>query len=114
MLAEPRGVRAPPGPYSFFNYKYTRFYCASASVPATLGAVAHELVSVVEIAELLAVSRQRVHQLIRAYADFPEPVARLAIGSVWARRDIEAWAATHPRKPGRPTAASRPDDQLAE
>jgi predicted DNA-binding transcriptional regulator AlpA len=61
-----------------------------------------DLVSVTEIAELLGISRQRVNQLIDTYDDFPEPEARLAIGRVWRREEIEAWAECHPRKPGRP------------
>ena len=60
-----------------------------------------EPVGFVEIAELLGVSRQRVHQLMSAYDDFPAPLAELAMGRVWARQDVEAWADSHPRKPGR-------------
>jgi len=60
-----------------------------------------DLVSVTEIAEMLGVSRQRVNQLIEAYADFPAPEADLAIGRVWTRRSVESWADSHPRKPGR-------------
>lgn len=44
-----------------------------------------------EIAELLGITRQRVDQLSRTEA-FPAPVAELAIGRVWRRMDIEAWA----------------------
>lgn len=54
------------------------------------GVVEH-LVSRKEIAELLGVSQQRVYQLLR-HADFPEPAADLAIGKVWKRSDILAWA----------------------
>ena len=53
--------------------------------------VPDRLVSRVEIAALLGVSTQRVHQLL-GRADFPEPVAELAIGKVWDRTMIEAWA----------------------
>ena len=49
------------------------------------------LVSTVEIAAMLGVSRQRVDQLTRTEG-FPEPVAELAIGRVWERADVEAWA----------------------
>jgi prophage regulatory protein len=49
------------------------------------------LVSTVEIAELLGVTRQRVDQLSRTAA-FPEPVASLAIGRVWNRDEVVAWA----------------------
>jgi predicted DNA-binding transcriptional regulator AlpA len=50
-----------------------------------------ELVSTVEIASTLGVSRQRVDKLSRTEA-FPKPVAVLAIGRIWRRRDVEAWA----------------------
>ena len=43
-----------------------------------------------EIRELLGVSRQRVYQLA-ARPDFPEPIAFLAQGKVWAVDDIEQW-----------------------
>src|SRR5215207_5014425 len=44
-----------------------------------------------EIATLLGVSRQRVHQLAQR-EDFPVPVARLAAGPIWESADIERWA----------------------
>jgi predicted DNA-binding transcriptional regulator AlpA len=68
--------------------------------------VAHHLVSVPEIAEMLGVSQQRAHQIINAYGDFPPPEADLAIGRVWLRSAIETWALSHPRRPGRPPARS--------
>jgi prophage regulatory protein len=61
-----------------------------------------ELVSTAEIAALLNVSIQRVHQLMHAYEDFPTPVAELAVGRIWQRSDIEAWVNHHPRRTGRP------------
>lgn len=45
-----------------------------------------------EVAELLGVSRQRVHQLA-AEPGFPSPIARLSAGDVWDVRHIEAWRA---------------------
>jgi prophage regulatory protein len=51
-----------------------------------------DLVGVTEVKEMLRVSRQRVHQLVRDHEDFPEPVAELASGKIWLRRDIEQWA----------------------
>jgi predicted DNA-binding transcriptional regulator AlpA len=59
-------------------------------------------VSVAEIAQLLGVMRQRVNQLMHERDDFPTPLAELAIGKVWRRSDIEAWAKHLPRRPGRP------------
>lgn len=50
-----------------------------------------ELVGATEIAELLGVTRQRVQQLA-GLPDFPEPVARLKMGSVWRLDDVRAWA----------------------
>jgi predicted DNA-binding transcriptional regulator AlpA len=50
-----------------------------------------QLVSRVEIAQMLGVSRQRVHQLLTR-PDFPRPIADLGIGKVWERSAIEAWA----------------------
>lgn len=57
----------------------------------------HHLVSTPEIADLLGVSRQRVHQLIAENEDFPKPAARLGVGRVWYRRAIERWARKHGR-----------------
>lgn len=43
-----------------------------------------------EVADMLGVSRQRVHQLA-ARPSFPKPVAVLAAGTIWRRVDIERW-----------------------
>jgi hypothetical protein len=61
-----------------------------------------DLVSIVEVAEMLGVSRQRVHQILRAYPDFPAPEAELAIGRIWRRQPIADWMVSHPRSTGRP------------
>jgi predicted DNA-binding transcriptional regulator AlpA len=52
-----------------------------------------ELVSTIEIARMLGVSRQRVDQL-RTADGFPDPVHVLAIGRIWRATDIAAWAAS--------------------
>lgn len=52
--------------------------------------VPDDLMSTIEIAELLGVSRQRVDKLSRS-DQFPSPMADLAIGRVWRRQDIEDW-----------------------
>lgn len=57
-----------------------------------------DLVSTVEIANLLGLSRQRVDQLSR-YDEFPSPVANLAIGRVWQRADVIEWAKDTGRLP---------------
>ena len=51
----------------------------------------HHLMGLTEIARLLGVSRQRVHQLSKADG-FPEPAAVLAAGPVWETATVEAWA----------------------
>ena len=55
-----------------------------------------QLVGAQEIADLLGITRQRVHQL-RLSPGFPEPVVRMAMGLAWYWPDVEAWA----RKTGR-------------
>jgi predicted DNA-binding transcriptional regulator AlpA len=50
----------------------------------------HDLMGAAEIAELFGVSRQRVQQLI-GKADFPEPIAALAMGKVWASDAVRGW-----------------------
>jgi predicted DNA-binding transcriptional regulator AlpA len=56
------------------------------------------LVGVSEIATILGVSRQRVHQLIEEAADFPMPEAELSAGKVWSRAAVDAWRASHPER----------------
>lgn len=60
--------------------------------------MAPELMGVAEIAELLGVSRQRVHQL-RKVAGFPAPIAELSAGAIWERKAVEAWARASARLP---------------
>jgi len=61
-----------------------------------------ELVGISEIAAILGVSRKRAHALARRN-DFPEPIARLASGSVWTRPSIDPFVESWKRKPGRPS-----------
>ena len=51
-----------------------------------------KLVRLVEIAELLGVSKQRADQ--RRRADFPAPVDRYSRGDLWAASDVRRWART--------------------
>ena len=48
-------------------------------------------VRLVEIAELLGVSKQRAHQ-IADESGFPSPLAEDARGRRWDRREVAAWA----------------------
>ena len=52
----------------------------------------HHLVGTAEVADMLGVSQQRVHQLAQR-EDFPPPVVILSEGSrrIWERAAIERW-----------------------
>lgn len=58
-----------------------------------------ELVGVAEIAQMMGVARQRVHEMARVHADFPMPVAELSAGRIWERADIASWMASRERAP---------------
>lgn len=60
-----------------------------------------DLMSAPDVATLLDVSRQRVHQL-RESEVFPEPLVELKTGPVWDRTAIEHFADGRDRSPGRP------------
>jgi len=51
-----------------------------------------DLVGVAEIAEMLGVSRQRVHAMVKTLPDFPKPEAELSAGKIWLRKPVEDWA----------------------
>lgn len=73
------------------------------------------LVGSAEVAQLLGVSRQRVNQLVAAYEDFPEPVADLAAGRIWAAEAVEAWMARHPdRRSGRAAEEGGIEDSVLD
>ncbi len=55
----------------------------------------HHLVGLTEIAAMLGVSRQRVHQLAQG-ADFPRPIADLASGRVWETVAVAQWISARP------------------
>jgi predicted DNA-binding transcriptional regulator AlpA len=59
--------------------------------------VKNDLVGIWEIAEMLGISRQRVHAIAKTDDSFPEPRAQLHAGLIWNRNDIESWV----RKSGR-------------
>jgi prophage regulatory protein len=54
-------------------------------------------VGVHEIAQLLGVTRQRVHALTRD-PGFPPPIAVLAIGKIWDAHAVTAWNQTRRRR----------------
>ena len=56
------------------------------------------LVGVAEIARILGVSRQRVHQIVASSPDFPEPEAVLTAGKIWSRAALDEWLALHPER----------------
>jgi hypothetical protein len=57
--------------------------------------------TLVEIAELLGVTKQRAHQ-IAEQKGFPAPLAEDARGRVWSRYEVQAWASAGGRRsPGR-------------
>jgi hypothetical protein len=63
----------------------------------------HDHVGVAEIADMLAVTKQRAQRLTKIHADFPAPTSSLRMGKVWHLDDVAAWIAAHPdRRPGRP------------
>ena len=52
-----------------------------------------DLVGAAEIAQRLGAARASlVHDWKHRYDDFPEPVATLSAGLVWAWPDVEKWA----------------------
>ncbi len=59
-------------------------------VPPMLWLV-EELVGRGEIAKLLGLSRQRVHELTQR-RDFPEPVGHIGGRAIWRKEAVEAWA----------------------
>lgn len=61
-----------------------------------------ELVSAAEAAEILDVSRQRVHELAKGRPDFPAPLYELRTGPLWKRDAIEAFERRWERRRGRP------------
>jgi prophage regulatory protein len=49
------------------------------------------VVAVAEVAQMLDVGKARAHQLVLT-PDFPAPVAKLSVGKLWLRSDVQAWA----------------------
>jgi len=74
-----------------------------------------QIVGTTEVAELLGVSRQRLHDL-RVAGRFPLPISELAGGPVWLQSTVDTFLAAWDRKPGRPDKLQslllRPDDVI--
>jgi hypothetical protein len=61
-----------------------------------------EIVSAPDVAEMLDVRRQRVHQLLSDNPRFPKPFMRLGSGPLWVADAIRRFDREWERKPGRP------------
>ena len=64
------------------------------------------LIGASEVADMLGVKRQRVHQLSKNKPDFPIPLVHVAMGPLWDQRAIDAFDRHWTRQPGRPARAS--------
>lgn len=72
-----------------------------------------DIVSAVEAADILHVSRQRVHQLWKDNPRFPTPLYELRTGPLWVRAGIEKFDREWERKPGRPSKPSKHEQSAA-
>ncbi len=68
-------------------------------------AMTHHLVGATEAAEVLGVTRQRIHQLA-SQPEFPKPEVELTAGKVWRREDVERWMKEHRDEAPGPKALS--------
>jgi predicted DNA-binding transcriptional regulator AlpA len=50
-----------------------------------------QTVRLIEVAEILGVSKQRAHQIAEENG-FPKPIAQDGRGRVWTRYEVQAWA----------------------
>lgn len=57
--------------------------------------VTHHLIGAAEVARMLGVSRQRVNDIVRTHADFPDPEAELTAGRIWSTHAVERWMRDH-------------------
>lgn len=56
-----------------------------------------ELVSIAEMSEIFGVVKQTVHNWTVRDQTFPEPVAKLAVGSIWNKKDVIEWGVKNDR-----------------
>ena len=75
-----------------------------------------DLVGTVEIAQRLGVRDHNVVNMWRRrHPDFPQPVATLRHGRIWAWPDVEAWARKTDRlRKRKPAKAEEPNDPSQE
>jgi hypothetical protein len=66
-----------------------------------------------EVADLLGVSRHRIHEWRRG-GQFPLPMAELATGPVWSRPAIVAFAEQRDREPGQSGGTTWTSDMVDE
>jgi chromosome partitioning protein len=50
-----------------------------------------ELVGMYEVAKMFGVSKQVISNWRTRHDDFPEPLATLAMGSIFSRNDLRRW-----------------------
>jgi hypothetical protein len=70
-----------------------------------------DLVGMSEIASNAGVRPDTVGKWRLRHADFPVPIATLAMGPLWSWYEVEAWLAVE-RPPGRPRRAAPPAGAL--
>lgn len=79
-----------------FHVETEQRYEARADAPTM-----PDLMSAPDVADMLGVSRQRVHQLRETSKTFPDPLIELKTGPVWDRSAIVHFADGRDRTPGR-------------
>lgn len=75
-----------------------QIYFYTPAMPLTLHTT-HEILDVQDVASVLEVTRQRVHQLA-SNDDFPQPLGELNGGRVWSYDAIVTWNASSGRERG--------------
>jgi predicted DNA-binding transcriptional regulator AlpA len=80
------------------------------NAPSARPVRAPDLITTAEAAERLGVTPRRVRALVKLRPDFPRPAVRRPNLLLWNAAEVEHWAATADRKPGRRWAAPIPED----
>jgi hypothetical protein len=71
------------------------------------------LIGAAEAADILGVTRQRIHQLHHDHPLFPPPVVELRMGPLWTLDSVRGFAARWERRPGRPRRTETPQGSAA-